>query len=173
MLEVFGPLTCVYGYRKLDEAIRIANSLPYAFQASIFSVRHIGRPEGRKAPGRIHRSRERPHGVSHRLDAVYAGVASRAMASAAFHGRWKRWPTTRWWCSTASARQFLQVSCKALCKNRVLKMKPGDGRRQYVWTQDHCFHSPILAAKPVEAGLRALYLRIRGANFLIRLNSHL
>lgn len=38
MLEVFGPLTCVYGYRKLDEAIRIANSLPYAFQASIFSV---------------------------------------------------------------------------------------------------------------------------------------
>jgi acyl-CoA reductase-like NAD-dependent aldehyde dehydrogenase len=38
MLEVFGPLTCVYGYRKLDEAIRIANSLPYAFQASIFSA---------------------------------------------------------------------------------------------------------------------------------------
>ncbi|TAU80831.1 aldehyde dehydrogenase family protein [Rhizobium leguminosarum] len=38
MLEVFGPLTCVYGYRELDEAIRIANSLPYAFQASIFSA---------------------------------------------------------------------------------------------------------------------------------------
>jgi acyl-CoA reductase-like NAD-dependent aldehyde dehydrogenase len=36
-LEVFGPLTCVYGYRELDEAIRIANSLPYAFQASVFS----------------------------------------------------------------------------------------------------------------------------------------
>jgi acyl-CoA reductase-like NAD-dependent aldehyde dehydrogenase len=38
MLEVFGPLTCVYGYRDLDEAIRIANSLPYAFQASVFSA---------------------------------------------------------------------------------------------------------------------------------------
>jgi acyl-CoA reductase-like NAD-dependent aldehyde dehydrogenase len=37
LLEVFGPLTCVYGYSALDEAIRIANSLPYAFQASIFS----------------------------------------------------------------------------------------------------------------------------------------
>ena len=36
-LEVFGPLTCVYGYSELDEAIRIANSLPYAFQASVFS----------------------------------------------------------------------------------------------------------------------------------------
>ena len=36
-LEVFGPLTCVYGYRELDEAIGIANSLPYAFQASVFS----------------------------------------------------------------------------------------------------------------------------------------
>lgn len=38
MLEVFGPLTCVYGYRDLDEAIGIANSLPYAFQASVFSA---------------------------------------------------------------------------------------------------------------------------------------
>ncbi|TCL73833.1 aldehyde dehydrogenase family protein [Rhizobium sp. BK251] len=36
-LEVFGPLTCVYGYGELDEAIRVANSLPYAFQASVFS----------------------------------------------------------------------------------------------------------------------------------------
>ena len=36
-LEVFGPLTCVYGYRELEEAIGIANSLPYAFQASVFS----------------------------------------------------------------------------------------------------------------------------------------
>jgi acyl-CoA reductase-like NAD-dependent aldehyde dehydrogenase len=36
-LEVFGPLTCVYGYRELDDAIKIANSLPYAFQASVFS----------------------------------------------------------------------------------------------------------------------------------------
>lgn len=37
-LEVFGPLTCVYGYSELEEAIRIANSLPYAFQASVFST---------------------------------------------------------------------------------------------------------------------------------------
>lgn len=37
-LEVFGPLTCVYCYSDLDEAIRIANSLPYAFQASVFSA---------------------------------------------------------------------------------------------------------------------------------------
>jgi acyl-CoA reductase-like NAD-dependent aldehyde dehydrogenase len=36
-LEVFGPLTCVYGYRDLDQAIEIANSLPVAFQASVFS----------------------------------------------------------------------------------------------------------------------------------------
>lgn len=36
-LEVFGPLTCVYGYRNLDDAIQSANSLPYAFQASVFS----------------------------------------------------------------------------------------------------------------------------------------
>ena len=37
-LEVFGPLTCVYGYRNLDDAIESANSLPYAFQASVFSL---------------------------------------------------------------------------------------------------------------------------------------
>jgi acyl-CoA reductase-like NAD-dependent aldehyde dehydrogenase len=37
-LEVFGPVTCVYGYRKLDKAIDIANSLPFAFQASVFSA---------------------------------------------------------------------------------------------------------------------------------------
>jgi acyl-CoA reductase-like NAD-dependent aldehyde dehydrogenase len=36
-LEVFGPLTCVYGYSDLDKAIGIANSLPYAFQASVFA----------------------------------------------------------------------------------------------------------------------------------------
>ncbi len=35
--EVFGPLTCVYKFRELDQAIEIANSLPVAFQASIFS----------------------------------------------------------------------------------------------------------------------------------------
>ncbi len=36
-LEIFGPVTCVYGYDDLDKAIAIANSLPYAFQASVFS----------------------------------------------------------------------------------------------------------------------------------------
>lgn len=35
--EVFGPVTCIYGFTDLDEAIATANLLPYAFQASIFS----------------------------------------------------------------------------------------------------------------------------------------
>ena len=35
--EIFGPVTCVYGYDKIDEAIAAANSLPVAFQASIFT----------------------------------------------------------------------------------------------------------------------------------------
>jgi acyl-CoA reductase-like NAD-dependent aldehyde dehydrogenase len=37
-LEVFGPVTCVYRYDDLDRAIEIANSLPYAFQASVFAT---------------------------------------------------------------------------------------------------------------------------------------
>lgn len=36
-LEIFGPVTCVYGYTDLDEAIARANALPFAFQASVFS----------------------------------------------------------------------------------------------------------------------------------------
>jgi acyl-CoA reductase-like NAD-dependent aldehyde dehydrogenase len=36
-LEVFGPVTCVYPFTDLDQAIQIANGLPYAFQASVFS----------------------------------------------------------------------------------------------------------------------------------------
>ena len=36
-LEVFGPVTCVYGFARLDEAIEAANGLPVAFQASIFT----------------------------------------------------------------------------------------------------------------------------------------
>jgi acyl-CoA reductase-like NAD-dependent aldehyde dehydrogenase len=36
-LEVFGPVVCVYRYAKLDEAIAQANSLPVAFQASVFA----------------------------------------------------------------------------------------------------------------------------------------
>lgn len=35
--EVFGPVTCVYGFDQIDEAIAAANSLPVAFQASIFT----------------------------------------------------------------------------------------------------------------------------------------
>ena len=35
--EIFGPVVCVYGYDELDDAIRQANALPYAFQASVFS----------------------------------------------------------------------------------------------------------------------------------------
>jgi acyl-CoA reductase-like NAD-dependent aldehyde dehydrogenase len=35
--EIFGPVTCVYGFNDLSDAIRRANSLPFAFQASIFS----------------------------------------------------------------------------------------------------------------------------------------
>jgi acyl-CoA reductase-like NAD-dependent aldehyde dehydrogenase len=35
--EIFGPVTCVYGFTGLREAIAQANSLPFAFQASIFS----------------------------------------------------------------------------------------------------------------------------------------
>ena len=35
--EIFGPVTCIYGFTDLAEAITRANSLPFAFQASIFS----------------------------------------------------------------------------------------------------------------------------------------
>ena len=35
--EVFGPVVCVYPYENLDEAIARANSLPYAFQAAVFT----------------------------------------------------------------------------------------------------------------------------------------
>ena len=36
-LEVFGPVTCVYPFTRLHEAIAAANALPVAFQASIFT----------------------------------------------------------------------------------------------------------------------------------------
>lgn len=36
-MEVFGPLTCVFPFQTLDEAIIEANSLPFAFQSSIFT----------------------------------------------------------------------------------------------------------------------------------------
>jgi acyl-CoA reductase-like NAD-dependent aldehyde dehydrogenase len=35
--EAFGPITCVFGFTDLDKAIREANSLPVAFQSSIFT----------------------------------------------------------------------------------------------------------------------------------------
>ena len=35
--EVFGPVTCVYGFDRIDDAIEKANSLPVAFQASVFA----------------------------------------------------------------------------------------------------------------------------------------
>ncbi len=36
-LEIFGPVTCVYEYEDIDKAIDRANSLPFAFQSSVFS----------------------------------------------------------------------------------------------------------------------------------------
>jgi acyl-CoA reductase-like NAD-dependent aldehyde dehydrogenase len=36
-LEVFDPITCVYRFTRLDDAIAAANSLPMAFQVSIFT----------------------------------------------------------------------------------------------------------------------------------------
>ncbi len=35
--EIFGPVMAVYSYKSRDEAIRLANSLPLAFQASVFT----------------------------------------------------------------------------------------------------------------------------------------
>jgi acyl-CoA reductase-like NAD-dependent aldehyde dehydrogenase len=35
--EVFGPVTCVYAYSDVDEAIARANSLPFAFQSAVFA----------------------------------------------------------------------------------------------------------------------------------------
>ncbi|MEK7298870.1 MAG: aldehyde dehydrogenase family protein [Candidatus Margulisiibacteriota bacterium] len=35
--EVFGPLVCVYGYSQLEQAVARANSLPFVFQAAVFT----------------------------------------------------------------------------------------------------------------------------------------
>jgi acyl-CoA reductase-like NAD-dependent aldehyde dehydrogenase len=35
--EIFGPVVCVYSYSDREEAIQKANSLPFAFQASVFT----------------------------------------------------------------------------------------------------------------------------------------
>ena len=36
--EIFGPVVCVYEYVDVDDAIERANSLPYAFQAAVFTA---------------------------------------------------------------------------------------------------------------------------------------
>ncbi len=36
-MEIFGPVICIYSYDEIDDAINQANSLPVAFQASVFS----------------------------------------------------------------------------------------------------------------------------------------
>ncbi|MCC6475508.1 aldehyde dehydrogenase family protein [bacterium] len=35
--EIFGPVVCVYSYSDLDDAITRANSLPFAFQAAVYT----------------------------------------------------------------------------------------------------------------------------------------
>lgn len=36
-METFGPIVCLYAYSDLDEAIRLANSLDFAFQAAVYT----------------------------------------------------------------------------------------------------------------------------------------
>lgn len=35
--EIFGPVVCIYSYRKREDAIKLANALPFVFQAAIFT----------------------------------------------------------------------------------------------------------------------------------------
>ncbi|MCP5002741.1 MAG: aldehyde dehydrogenase family protein, partial [Planctomycetes bacterium] len=35
--EVFGPVVCLFGYKDRNKALKLANALPYAFQASVFT----------------------------------------------------------------------------------------------------------------------------------------
>ena len=35
--EIFGPVICVYPYAEVDEAIARSNSIPFAFQAAVFT----------------------------------------------------------------------------------------------------------------------------------------
>jgi acyl-CoA reductase-like NAD-dependent aldehyde dehydrogenase len=37
-MEIFGPVVCLYSYETLDQAIALSNSLPYAFQAAVFTA---------------------------------------------------------------------------------------------------------------------------------------
>jgi hypothetical protein len=66
-LEVFGPITCVYPFTRLDDAVVAANSLPVAFQASIFTE---DLRTAFDAAERLDASAQRPYGLPHRLDAV-------------------------------------------------------------------------------------------------------
>ena len=36
-LEIFGPVVCIYPYRDIDQVIAQANSIPFAFQAAVFT----------------------------------------------------------------------------------------------------------------------------------------
>lgn len=36
--EIFGPVVCLYGYDDINEAIERANSLPFSFQAAVFTT---------------------------------------------------------------------------------------------------------------------------------------
>ena len=36
-MEIFGPVVCVYGYDDKADAVKKANGLPFAFQASVFT----------------------------------------------------------------------------------------------------------------------------------------
>lgn len=35
--EIFGPVVCIYSYENQEKALELANSLPFAFQASVFT----------------------------------------------------------------------------------------------------------------------------------------
>ncbi len=35
--EIFGPVVCIYSYSNREDAIKLANALPFAFQASVFT----------------------------------------------------------------------------------------------------------------------------------------
>ena len=41
-LEIFGPVTCVYGFDDVAEAVSRANALPTAFQSAVYT-RDLGR----------------------------------------------------------------------------------------------------------------------------------
>ncbi len=100
-MEIFGPVTCVYGYDDLDAAIDTANSLPFAFQASVFS-RDIG-------PA-LH--------AAHRLDAAavmindhtafrtdwmpFAGRRQSGYGIGGIPGRCTKCRRRRWWCSATA-----------------------------------------------------------------------